>query len=240
MKTLLLGFVVVLILFPSLRAQTPTDALPPAPTITSQAPNEVTKKLSNLVDIGKYAEDQELTTGLLVAYSNDERLIKTQALLKQLLAPVAAAPSTREVSPSAQPATDADTEQLTGMDKVDYNALVEQARQAQQTTDLEQQKSLLKTFLADSSLFLQKHPKKMLLWQIRAAAAISLDDMYAGSDAGQKLLAAGAADSNNPSLQHLISQLKLKGWLDQEKMAEAKRNTADSLVNSLGMKFAHV
>src|SRR5581483_3561598 len=80
----------------------------------------------------------------------------------------------------------------------------------------------------------------MLLWQIRAAAAISLDDMYAGSEAGQKLLAAGAADSNNPSLEHLISQLKLKGWLDQEKMAEAKRNTADSLVNSLGMKFTHV
>ena len=175
-----------------------------------------------------------------MAYPNDQRLIKTQALLKQLLTPVAAAPSTWEVSPSAQPAADADTEQLTGMDKVDYNALVEQARQAQQTTDLEQQRSLLQRFLADSSLFLQKYPKQMLLWQIRAAAAISLDDVDAGSDAGQKLLAAGAADSDNPSLEHLIAQLKLKGWLDQEKMAEAKRNTADSLVNSLGMKFARV
>ena len=206
----------------------------------AQAPEDMTKKITDLVNAGKYAEAQALTTGLLVAYPNDQRLIKTQALLKQLLTPVAATPSTREASPSAQPVTDANTEQLTGMDKVDYNALVEQARQAQQATDLEQQKSLLQRFLADSSLFLQKHPEQMLLWQIRAAAAISLDDMYAGSDAGQRLLAAGAADSNDPSLERLISQLKLKGWLDQAKMAEARRNTADSLVNSLGMKFARV
>lgn len=241
-KLVIFGLFLVLGCLASMCAQNPsTDSNAASSTAAAaQAPEDMTKKITDLVNAGKYAEAQALTTGLLVAYPNDQRLIKTQALLKQLLTPVAAAPSTQEVSPSAQPATDADTEQLTGMDKVDYNALIEQARQAQQTTDLEQQKSLLQRFLADSSLFLQKHPEQMLLWQIRAAAAISLDDMYAGSDAGQKLLAAGAADSNNPSLEHLISQLKLKGWLDQEKMAEAKRNTADSLVNSLGMKFARV
>jgi heme-degrading monooxygenase HmoA len=219
-------------------ASTDSNAAPGPPTAT-QAPDDVTKKITDLVNAGKYAEAQELTTGLLVAYPNDQRLIKTQALLKQLLTP-AAAPSTPEVGSSAQPASGAGVGQLTGMDKVDYNALVEEARQAQQTTDLDQQKALLQRFLADSGLFLQKHPEQMLLWQIRAAAALSVDDMFAGSEAGQKLLAAGAADSNDPSLEHLISQLKLKGWLDQEKMAEAKRNTADSLVNSLGMKFARV
>ncbi|HZQ23337.1 MAG TPA: SUMF1/EgtB/PvdO family nonheme iron enzyme [Terriglobales bacterium] len=241
-KLLIVGLFLVLGCVASLCAQTTsTDSnAAPSPQTAGQASDDVTKKITDLVNAGKYAEAQALTTGLLVAYPNDQRLIKTQALLKQLLTPVAAVPSTREVSPSAQPATDADTGQLTGMDKVDYNALVEEARQAQQTDDPEQQKSSLQRFLSDSSLFLQKHPDQMLLWQIRAAAAISLDDMYAGSEAGQKLLAAGAADSNNPSLEHLISQLKLKGWLDQEKMAEAKRNTADSLVNSLGMKFTHV
>jgi sulfatase-modifying factor enzyme 1 len=241
-KHLILGSFLVLGCVAPMYAQTAsTDAnAVPAPQTAGQAPDDVTKKITDLVNAGKYAEAQALTTGLLVAYPNDQRLIKTQALLKQLLTPVAAEPSTRDLSPSTQPATDADTEQLTGMDKVDYNALIERARQAQQTTDLDQQRSLLQKFLADSSLFLQKHPKQMLLWQIRAAAALSLDDLYAGSEAAQKLLAAGAADSNNPSLEHLISQLKLKGWLDQEKMAEAKRNTADSLVNSLGMKFARV
>jgi hypothetical protein len=241
-KPLIFGLFLVLGCLASMCAQTAsTDSnAAPGPQAAGQASDDVTKKITDLVNAGKYAEAQALTTGLLVAYPNDQRLIKTQALLKQLLTPVAAAPLTREGNPSPQPANDAASGQLTGMDKVDYNALIEQARQAQQTTDLEQQKSLLQRFLADSSSFLQKHPEQMLLWQIRAAAAISLDDMYAGSDAGQKLLAAGAADSNNPSLERLISQLKLKGWLDQEKMAEAKRNTADSLVNSLGMRFAHV
>ena len=240
-KLLTIGLFLVLGCLASMCAQTASTDPNAAsgPQTAGQAPDDMTKKITDLVNAGKYGEAQALTTGLLVAYPNDQRLIKTQALLKQSLTPPAA-PSTREVSNSDQAATDTDAGHITGMDKVDYNALLEQARQAQQTSDLEQQKSLLQRFLADSSLFLQKHPEQMLLWQIRAAAAISLDDMYAGSDAGQKLLAAGAADSNDPSLEHLISQLKLKGWLDQEKMAEAKRNTADSLVNSLGMKFAHV
>ena len=241
-KLLIFGLFLVLGCLATVCAQTASTDSNAAvgPQTAGQASEDVTKKITDLVNAGKYEEAQALTTGLLVAYPNDQRLIKTQALLKQLLTSGTAAPSTRPVNPSVQPAPDANTEQLTGMEKVDYNALIEQARQAQQTTDPDQQKSLLQRFLADSSLFLQKHPQQMLIWQIRAAAAISLDDMYAGSDAGQKLLAAGAADSNNPSLEHLISQLKLKGWLDQEKMAEAKRNTADSLVNSLGMKFAHV
>jgi hypothetical protein len=240
-KLLIVGLFLVLGCLASLRAQTTsTDSnVVSGPQTMGQAPDDVTKKITDLVNAGKYAEAQELTTGLLVAYPNDQRLIKTRTLLKQLLAPTAAALSNPDSKLSA-PAADVYTGELTGMDKVDYNALVEEARQAQQTDDPEQQKSSLQRFLNDSSLFLQKHPEQMLLWQIRAAAALSLDDMYAGSDAGQKLLAAGAADSNNPSLEHLISQLKLKGWLDQEKMAEAKRNTADSLVNSLGMKFVHV
>jgi hypothetical protein len=37
-----------------------------------------------------------------------------------------------------------------------------------------------------------------------------------GYDAGQKLLTAGAADSNDPNLQRLLSQLKNKGWLDKQ------------------------
>src|SRR5258708_11447105 len=98
------------------------------------------------------------------------------------------------------------------MDKVDYNALIELARQAQQTTDLEQQTTLLKQFMKDSDSFLQQHPNEMLLWQLRAASAISLNDPIAGYVAGQKLLATGAADSNEPNLQRLLAQLKNQGW----------------------------
>jgi hypothetical protein len=181
----------------------------------------VTQKLSNLVDAGKYAEAQELTAGLLVAYPDDQRLIKTQALLKQLLASKAAAPLNAGVNSADQPATDAG--QLNGMDKVDYNALIERARQAQQTTDPEQQKSSLQRFLADSSLFLQKHPEQMLLWQIRAAAAMTVNDPDAGYEAAQKLMAAGAADSNDAALQRLLGQLKNNGWLDKQGVDDYKK-----------------
>src|SRR6185312_1518912 len=122
-----------------------------------------------------------------------------------------------------QPATGADAEHLTGMDKVDYNALIERARQAQQTIDPEQQKSSLQRFLADSSLFLQKHPEQVLLWQIRAAAAISVNDPDAGYEAAQKLLAAGAADSTDAALQRLLGQLRNNGWLDKQGVDNYKR-----------------
>lgn len=222
MKALFLGFLVVLIFLPPLRAQTRTSAVAPAPTTTaSRAPNEVTQKLSNLVDAGKYAEAQELTAGLLVAYPDDQRLIKTQALLKQLLASKAAAPLNAGVNSADQPATA--TGQLNGMDKVDYNALIERARQAQETTDPEQQKSSLQRFLSDSRSFLQKHPEQMLLWQIRAAAAMTVNDPDAGYEAAQKLMAAGAADSNDAALQRLLGQLKNNAWLDKQGVDDYKK-----------------
>jgi hypothetical protein len=43
-----------------------------------------------------------------------------------------------------------------------------------------------------------------------------------GYEAGQKLLAMGAADSNDPSLQQLLAQLKNKGWLDKLAAEEAE------------------
>ena len=246
-----LGCLIAGLVLAATRAQTPPKtagessaaALPTAP---SQAPDEATRKISQLVRAGKYAEAQQLTTGLLVAYPEDQRLIKAKGMLETILAAGGAmSVPAKSSAPAGDTTSDpsvanSNEEQLTGMEKVDYNALIELARQAQQDTDLDQQKAALERFMDQSGPFLQRHPNQMLLWQLRAASALSLDDMYAGSDAGQKLLAAGAADSNNPNLEHLISQLKLKGWLDQEKMAEAKRNTADSLVNSLGMKFARV
>lgn len=207
----------------SLRAQTvPTNSnAVPGPPSAAQASDEMTKRITDLVDAGKYAEAQELTTGLLVAYPDDQRLIKTQALLKQLLASKAAAPLNAGVNSADQPATDAG--HLTGMDKVDYNALIEQARQAQETTDPEQQKSSLQRFLSDSKLFLQKHPEQMLLWQIRAAAAISVGNPDAGYQAAQKLLAAGAVDSNDAALQRLLGQLKNNGWLDKQGVENFKK-----------------
>jgi hypothetical protein len=214
-KSLICGSFLALICLSPLHAQ--TAANPPSPgnataanaAPTGQVPDEVMKKLSDLVHSGKYAEAQQLTVGLLLAYPDDQRLIKAKALLDKSLAS----------SKTADPATSASATQLTGMDKVDYNALIELARQAQQTTDLAKQTNLLEQFMNRSKVFLQKHPDQMLLlWEFRALGALSLNDMFSGYDAGRKLLAMGAAESNDPNLQNVLSKLHLKGWLDKQKV----------------------
>jgi hypothetical protein len=224
----ILGFLVLVIIVSSVHAQTTTKgplananatvADPSAPS-AAQAPDDTTRKITDLVNAGKYAEAQALTTGLLVAYPDDKRLIKAKSLLEKLLAPATvtvATPAATSNTPSAQPAANAPAAQLTGMDKVEYDSLIELGREAQQTTDLDEQKKLLLQFMNSSSVFLQKHPDEMLLWQIRAAGALSLDDPLAGYQAGQKLLAAGAATSGDPNVSHLLAQLNLKGWMDKQ------------------------
>jgi hypothetical protein len=191
-------------------------------TPSGQAPEEMTRKISELVHAGKYTEAQQLTNGLLIAYPDDQRLIKAKALIDKLLSSGGATNTAPTTSQTPQPARSANAENLTGMDKVDYNALIVLARQAQQTTDLDEQKRLLRQFMDQSNSFLQKHPDQMLLWQLRAASAISLNDPLAGYDAGQRLLAAGAAESNDSALQQLLGQLKNKGWFEKQ---EAEKQT---------------
>jgi hypothetical protein len=202
---------------------TPANAAP-----AGQAPDDATRKITELVHDGKYAEAQRLTTALLVAYPDDQRLIKAKAMLEKLLAASGSAttvPNSNQ-SPNSSVPAHTTTEQLTGMDKVDYNALIELVRQAQQSTDLPQQTTLLTQYMDQSALFLQKHPEQMLLWQLRAVSAISLNSPLAGFEAAQKLLAAGAADSNDPKLQQLLAKLKLLGWMNKQQ-AEALQLTAD-------------
>jgi hypothetical protein len=239
-KSLILGFVLALIYLPPLHAQmdtnAPTDPSAANPAPAGQAPDEVTNKITDLVHAGKYAEAQQLTTGLLAAYPGDQRLIKAKALLEKLLAPAGSAnavpasnPPINNVAP-AQLAASTNTEPLSGMEKVDYDALIELARQAQQTTDLSQQNTLLQQFMTDSDKFLHKHPAEMLLWQLRAASAISLGNPVAGCEAGEKLLALGAADSADSNLRRLLAQLKNKGWLDrQEAQKQAESAEAERL-----------
>src|SRR6266851_5953897 len=100
-KSLILGFILAPMFLPPLHAQTEgstsADTRPSAasPTTPGQAPDEVMKKLSDLVHAGKYAEAQHLTSGLLAAYPDDQRLIKAKALLDKSLAAASANATTR-------------------------------------------------------------------------------------------------------------------------------------------------
>ncbi|MGD0735570.1 MAG: hypothetical protein ABR976_10505 [Terracidiphilus sp.] len=229
---------VVLTLFPFVHAQTaPSGAGQPPVTAasTAQAPDEATKKITDLVHAGKYADAQKLTEGLLLAYPDDQRLIKAKALIDKMLAPGGPAGAVPASSEPAQPAKPAITDQLTGMDKVDYNGLMLLARQAQQSTDLDEQQKLLTQFMDQSSSFLRKHPEQLLLWQLRAASAISMNEPLAGYEAGQKLLALGAADSTDPVLQQLMGQLRNKSWLDMQGVQDAQEYNR---LRSLNLRLA--
>jgi hypothetical protein len=138
-----------------------------------------------------------------------------------------------------QLANDTNPAQLTGMDRVEYDSLKELGSEAQQATDLDQQKALLKQFIIKSTPFLQIHPHETLLMEFYAAAAITLDYPMYGYWAGQRLLANGAADSNDPNLQRLLGQLKNKGWLDrQTAQAAAKQAQYDWLLGTWGVSYS--
>ena len=241
-KFLVLGLSLVLVFLPlPLDAQTvakgpaDTNALAASPSLSGQAPDDMTAKMTELVHAGKYAEAQQLTAGLLIAYPNDQRLIKAKALIEKTFS------SASQAAPGSQLAANPNPEQLMGMEKVDYNALIVLAREAMQTADLAEQKKLLFQFMNESSPFLQRHSDEALLWQLRAAAAISLNDPMAGYEAGQKLIASGATDRADPNLQQLLAQLKNKHWLDKQQAENAARQSKyDWLLGSVSGHFTHI
>lgn len=188
-------------------------------TAAGQAPDVVMQKLSDLINDRKYGDAQRMAGGLLAAYPDDQRLIKAKALLDRLLAPVGSSNPAPAGNPAAGNSVPAIANALTGMEKVDYEALLELARQAQVTADLAQQKKLLQQFMDESAGFLQRHPDQMVLWQFRAVSALSLGEPMAGYEAAQKILAQGDTDRDD-DLRRLLAQLKNKGWLDQK---EAER-----------------
>src|ERR1700688_4493869 len=126
LKSYVLGWLVAMIFLAPLHAQTvasESSAAPASPTSASQAPDEVMKKLSDLVHAGKYAEAQQTVAALLILYPDDQRLVKAKVLLGRASV-TAGAPS---VAPSANPPTSKvasfqPASNLAGMDKVDYTA----------------------------------------------------------------------------------------------------------------------
>jgi len=86
-----------------------TNATAAKPTPTASGTGRCNEKLSDLVHAGKYAEAQQLTAGLLLAYPEDQRLIKAKVLWT----------NRSRSSKTADPAASASATQLAGMEKVD-------------------------------------------------------------------------------------------------------------------------
>ena len=231
---------------PAVQAQTPAEPGQQSTAAPVQAPDELLRRVADLVHAGKFADAQQTVNGLLVLYPEDARLLKAKSLLEKApAAPAVAqtaptsAPAATEIAGSPQPATPATISSapaLSGMDRVDYNALLELARQAQQTTDVAEQRSLSNRFLKQSSSFVEKHPDDVLIWQLRAATARAANAPLDGFEAGQKLVALGAADRGDVGALRLLGQLKNLGWMDKQQVtvANIKAQTANQFAWMLG------
>jgi hypothetical protein len=57
---------------------------------------------------------------------------------------------------------------------------------------------------------------------------MSMNDPVAGYEAGVRILAAGGAESNDPSLEQLLGQLRNKGWLNQQEAERQARSLDDA------------
>jgi hypothetical protein len=61
----------------------------------------------------------------------------------------------------------------------------------------------------------------------------------AGYEAGQKLIAAGSLDSNDPNLEQLLAQLKSKHYLDKQQAESAARQAKyDWMLGTVGAHFS--
>lgn len=220
-----------------LQAQNQTSTVPdvngaapapaPAPAPAGQAPEEATNKITDLVHAGKYAEAKQLVAGLLIAYPDDQRLTKAKDLIDKLIAAPNAASATKG-SQQGYWSLNGDAGHLTDADKLEYSTLMELARQSQQSNNPDDQFRLLMRFMRQSADFLKRHPDQMVLWQLRAVAAIGLVDPRDGFEAGQKLLAAGAMERNDPALQQLLAKLNLLGWMDKDKVEDLQRKADEA------------
>ncbi len=190
----------------------------PAPAAAAQAdmaPESITSKLTELVRAGRYTDARRLAIGLQAAYPADERVAKAKQMIDQL---ISASPSSGATPTPAAPRNDADS--LTGMEKVDYNALADLAKRAKNSEDKAARQKLSNQLLNDSDALVKKHPDMASLWQLRAEAALGANAPLAGYEAGQRLIGAGAADRGDAAVLTVLAQLKNKGWLDR---VEAER-----------------
>ncbi len=114
---------------------------------------------------------------------------------------------------------------------------------------------LINEFLGKSAELLQTYPLQTNLWLLRAATALEANKEIEAREAGNKLIALGLDDSQDPKLVALMAKLERKGWLGTNSAAEQSITSINSIVltkavslpkpgasweNSLGMKFVPV
>ena len=208
------------------------------------APDEALRELRDLIHAGKYTEASQLNSALLAAHPHDQRLTRTRALLDKALTASSLTAAPAPSRPSAGISGPAES-RLTMPEQANYQALLALARQAKQAAAMAEQKTLLRQFMNESRTLADRYPDLALLWEMRAAAAMVLDDIRAGAEAGKQLMLLSESANNDANLPSLLALLKNKGWLDEHFVSLAVvadqyhpgRNHTTMLPNGVPMEF---
>jgi formylglycine-generating enzyme required for sulfatase activity len=142
-----------------------------------------------------------------LALAPEEKKPKIQKFLDTLgsanIASAAAAPAAAP-APAGPPPLDA-----TAQRKLDALLLIPQ--EADAATSPDDRQALLNEFMEKSAAFAQAHPEQTVLWVLRAAAAIELDDKQSGRAAARRLLTVTNPDEKT---RKVLAMLERKDWLE--------------------------
>jgi tetratricopeptide (TPR) repeat protein len=125
---------------------------------------------------------------------------------------------------------------LSGEARVKYNTLTLIAADIDKAKPGEERTKLLREFMDKSAEFLELAPNRADILVMRAALALELEDAHAGWEAGRKLTALGAGNSDDPKIQKVMAKLERKGWLAETdpvvKASEARQKLLDDFAGT--------
>jgi hypothetical protein len=90
------------------------------------------------------------------------------------------------------------------------------AEESDKATTTEERHKLLQELLDKSDSLSKDHPTLVLVWLLRAAAAVELNRPVVGWEAGKRLKEVGAADAEDARSRRVMAMLERKGWLDKD------------------------
>lgn len=164
------------------------------------------KQIESFVQQNKSGEAVAKIDELLETNPNDQKLKETREKLAATSSPKAA------VAP------------LSEDDRLEFDTLLDIAREAQASSTPEEQTKLLSEFLVKSKAFVAAHPEQTRIWLLRAVSALALDRPQDGWEAGQHLISAGMKNTDDPQTRQILAKLNRKGWLitDRKGIEEAQ------------------
>ena len=191
--------------------------------------------LERQVQAEQWADAAKTVDALMLTNASDVILGGyREEIYKHLSAAKATNSAAASTPPAGVPVAEAP---LKGADKLEWNTLLLMVGDAQNAPSVDDRKKAMAEYLEKSTAFVAKHPDYLKAWQFRAVAALELDKAQQGLEAGLKLKALGALDSEDPAMMKLMANLNRKQWLDETAVDRIREEAKAAAVANLRRTF---